>query len=440
MNILMICYYYPPLLDVGCKRSVAFSENFKKHGWNPLVIGVRNPDKNYCLLGNATPPVGMPVEYTNAIFNMYFFLGKINGLLARLLNLIGIKLRRNYLMDLFCIPDHFVGWIPLTVIKGVQVTKKQHIDVIYVSCSPFSSAVIGIMLKKIARKPLVVDFRDPFALKEVSSIFHTPVWRAKLNQAIESWIIKTADIFIVNTEEVKAAYLDQYPASKGKTYAVTNGFDFKYFDNKISDKFDKFTVIYAGLFYFFDKRNEIYTEAFFEGLANLKSKGQINKQNFQFLYFGDEREKICQIGRDHAVDELLVCHERKPYPEVLRNLKKAHLQLLRISKPMISTKLFEGIALNIPFLATIPSGEVEAIVNTYSPASYVVTEGSSEKVAEAILDSRNRYESGSVAANKIDDFEQHYSREKLSLRLMKIINEKLFDRTLSAPFEKEFTT
>jgi len=28
--------YYPPLVDVGCKRSVAFSKYFKKHGWNPF--------------------------------------------------------------------------------------------------------------------------------------------------------------------------------------------------------------------------------------------------------------------------------------------------------------------------------------------------------------------------------------------------------------------
>jgi hypothetical protein len=47
-NILMLCYYYPPLTDVGSKRSVAFSKYFKKHGWNPCVLSVTNPDRAYC--------------------------------------------------------------------------------------------------------------------------------------------------------------------------------------------------------------------------------------------------------------------------------------------------------------------------------------------------------------------------------------------------------
>lgn len=422
MNVLMLCYYYPPLVDVGCKRSVAFSENFKKYGWNPMVISVRNPDKHYCLIGKDAPPIGIVVEYTSSIPNIYFILGKINGLLAMLLRLVKLKLRRNYLLDIFCIPDLFLGWIPLTVVKGIHCIKKHRIDVIYVSCSPFSSAIIGVLIKKVTGKKLVIDFRDPFALKELSSIFEMPSWRVKINKAIESWIIKSTDIFIVNTEEVKTAYLEEYPTSMGKIFAVTNGFDFDYpFEDELP-KFEKFTIIYAGLFYFYDKRNVIHTEAFFSGLAILKSKSFINRENFQFLYFGDEGDEIYRIGKSYAVEDLVICIERKPYAETLRSLKKAHMQLLRISKPMITTKLFEGIALNIPFLATIPVGEVETIIRKFSPASYIVTEKSPEKVAEAILDSRKRYESDNVVANNIEDFKKQFSRENLSLKVMEIIN------------------
>ncbi len=203
MNILMICYYYPPLMDVGSKRSIAFSEYFKKYSWNPYVISVRNPDKHYCTVGKDAPPVGITVEYTFTICNLSHILGKINGALTKLLKIVKLKLRRNYLLDIFCIPDLFIGWIPLTVLKGIKSIKKYNVDIIYVSCSPFSSALIGVLLKKISGKPLVIDFRDPFALKELTLIFATPPWRVKINAAIESWIIKAADLFIVNTEEVK---------------------------------------------------------------------------------------------------------------------------------------------------------------------------------------------------------------------------------------------
>ena len=45
-NILMICYYFPPLTDVGSKRSIAYAKYFKKYGWNPVVLSVKNPDRS----------------------------------------------------------------------------------------------------------------------------------------------------------------------------------------------------------------------------------------------------------------------------------------------------------------------------------------------------------------------------------------------------------
>jgi glycosyltransferase involved in cell wall biosynthesis len=425
MNILMICYYYPPLTDVGCKRSVVFSELFKKNGWNPYVISVSNPDKFYCSPGNDRPPEGISTEYSFSLFNLYKVLGKIHGGFSRLFKLVNIKLSRNYLLDIFCIPDLFLGWIPLAVIKGLKSIRENKIDLIYVSCSPFSSAIIGVLLKRLTGKPLIIDFRDPFALKELSMILETPQWRIKLNEAIENLIIKETDLFIVNTEEVRKAYLEQYPVSHGKTYAVPNGFDERYMVKEELPKFVKFTIIYAGQFYFFDKRNDIHTEAFFGALARLKSTDDISKENFQFLYFGDAKDQISKIAKSHSVEDLVVCSEKKTYAEIVQDIKKSHLQLLRISKPMISTKLFEGVALNIPFLATIPSGEVEAIINKFSPASYVITDYSPERVSGAIIDAQNKYRSGHIESNKVDEFLHYYSREKLTIKLMGIIKQNV---------------
>jgi len=425
MNILMICYYYPPLTDVGCKRSVVFSEYFKQYGWTPFVVSVSNPDKFYCTVGNDTPPEGIPTEYSFSIINPYKFLGKINGVISKLLKLVNIELSRNYLLDIFCIPDLFLGWIPLAVIKGLKSIRKNKIDLVYVSCSPFSSAIIGVLLKRLTGKPLVIDFRDPFALKELSLILETPSWRVKLNETIENSIIKTTDLFIVNTEEVRNAYLEQYPSARGKTYAVPNGFDERQLIREELPKYDKFTIIYAGQFYFFDKRNDIHTNAFFGALGLLKATSEISSLNFQFLYFGDGKNLISDIACNYGVEDLVICSDKKPHAEIMQAIKKSHLQLLRISKPMISTKLFEGIALNIPFLATIPAGEVEGIVNTYSPASYVVTGMDPDLIANAIIDARDKYSDNSRQNNLIDYFLEFYSRKNLTLKLIKIIEQNL---------------
>jgi hypothetical protein len=176
----MICYYYPPLLDVGCRRSVAFSKFMKNHGWQPFVLSVKNPDKTFCQLGQEPPPANIPVVYTRSLFNTYWMFGKINGMLSRLLSFFDIHLKRNYLHDIFSVPDIFVGWIPGAVFSGYRLIKKNQIDCIYVSCSPFSSAIAGIVLKKLTRKILIVDFRDPFSVN-IPDNFGVPHFRKKNN-------------------------------------------------------------------------------------------------------------------------------------------------------------------------------------------------------------------------------------------------------------------
>ena len=420
-NILMLCYYYPPLTDVGSKRSIAFSKYFKKHGWNPYVLSVKNPDKGYCSIGNDKPPEGVTTEYSYSVVNLSRFIGKLNAAVSKALGIINIDIKKNYFYQILCIPDHFVGWIPLTTIKALKLIKKFKIDMIYVSCTPNSSALTGILLKLITGKPLILDFRDPFAVETVFSILNVPKFRMKIDQRIQKYYIKHTDLLIVNNDETKKVYLQEYPEVKDKIFAVHNGFESEYRTQKKAEKHQKFTIVYSGEFYFYALKSEV----FFEGLSLLKQRGKIDKDTFQFIFYGDGKGEIERIARKHGIHDLVFASSRIPYKAVLDIISRSHLQLLRIVKPMISTKLFEGIPLNVPFLATIPSGEVEQIIHAYSPSSYVVTEESAEKVADAVLDAMSKYKNNEIADNHIEEFLNRFSRENLTIDLMNIIEKNI---------------
>ena len=168
------------------------------------------------------------------------------------------------------------------------------------------------------------------------------------------------------------------------------------------------------------------TEQFFGALAQLKSAGDISSENFQFLFFGNEREFIQETAARRGVSDLVVARSRVPYADVLHHVSRSHLMLLRIVKLMISTKLFEGIPLNVPFLATIPHGESEDLVRRYSPGSYVVTEdGSHSDVAEAIRDAMAKYRRNEVPANHVEEFLAQFAREKLAQRVMRIVEDRV---------------
>jgi len=420
----MLCYYYPPLADVGTKRSIAFSKYFKKYGWEPVVISVKNPDRTYCLIGNEDPPCEICTEYSYSIINLYKFLGKCNALLAHMVKVMGIKIKRNYLYDIFCIPDIFWGWIPLTIIKGLKLIKRNHIDVIYVSCSPFSAALIGICLKAVTGKPLIIDFRDIYAL-EVESVKYAsakPLFREKIDKWFENKILNWVNLFIVTSKEMQSMYEQKYPQIDAKIFTVHNGVEPEVLSAyRPVPKYLKFTIAYAGNFYF----EAVGRELFFEALALLHRKGEIHKANFQFIYYGDWSKAIREMSRGFHVEDLVLVNPSISHETLFPIIKRSHLQLLRIIKPMISTKLFEGIALNIPLLAIIPAGEVEEIIKEYSPSSYVVTDQSSEKIADAILDAMHRYEKNKIQDNNVCDFLKRFSRENLTLKIMKIIENNI---------------
>lgn len=420
----MLCYYYPPLVDVGCKRSVAFSKYFKKHGWTPYVLSVKNPDRTFCTVGDDVPPEGVHTEYSYSIINVYKFFGKLNGLLSRILKFIGIKLKRNYFYDIFCIPDIFFGWIPLTTIKGFRLIKQYNIDIIYVSCRPFSSAIIGVLLKAVSKKRLILDFRDPYAL-DVKSISWVSV-RLKLLKSLDKWIesnlLKNTDIFLIVTDELKELYINQFPEIKDKIFTIHNGFDVEFLPREgPTSKYPKFTITYVGNFYF----RPIESEIFFKGLSLLKNSRKINKDSFQFLFYGDCKNRIHKIAMKYGIEDLVVATSRTPYKDIIQVISKSHLQFIRALECALPTKIFDGIVLNIPLLATIPAGEAENIIRKYSPGSYIIKNKSSENIAEAILDAMAKYEKQEIQDNHVKEFLDHFSRENLTLRLMNIIEEQL---------------
>lgn len=420
----MICYYYPPLTDVGAKRSVAFSKYFRKHGWNPFVLSVKNPDRAYCSVGRDDPPEGVPTEYSCSVINLYRLLGKMNGALARVLRPFGVEVERNYFHDLVCYPDHFWGWIPLTTLKGARMIREHKIDAVYVSCTPFSAALIGVFLKKLTKKPLILDFRDPFAVG-VSSYAGISRVRRAASGWFEKMFMKHADLFFVTSEETRQAYIREYPWIEGKAFTIYNGFDQVHSPDGSKGKFDKFSIIYTGQFYTYGPNHQLYTDMFFQALAHMKSSGDISYDNFQFLFYGNEHKMIEDIARGFGVSDLVTARSRIPYHEILEKISRSHLMLLRIVKLMISTKLFEGIPLNVPFLATIPNGEVEDIIRTYSPGSYIVTEHDTYlDVAQAIRDAMQKYHDNKMPGNHVQKFLDKFTRENMTKELMEIVDKK----------------
>ncbi|HOK42022.1 MAG TPA: hypothetical protein PLD27_13410, partial [bacterium] len=202
-KILMIAYYFPPLGGGGVPRPLKFCKYLPKFGWQPIVLTSKNgvgPVYDKTLLDELNTYKDVKVYRT-----LSFELGALKKLLLRqsakqlersekqnidskiensrhiieqknntkspnticrftkriitlffqkIYNLIFIFLKK------ICIPDDKILWALPSFFAALRIIKKENPDLIFVTIPPYSSFILGALLKKCTGKKLVVDYRD----------------------------------------------------------------------------------------------------------------------------------------------------------------------------------------------------------------------------------------------------------------------------------------
>ena len=115
---------------------------------------------------------------------------------------------KDTITDLLALPDTEIGWLPSSVRAGLKIIKTHNIDVIYVTGGPWTSLLIAAMLKKLTRKPLVLDFRDPWVTNPIFLIKST--LSRKIESFLERNVVTSADHIVTNTEELRQDFLNRY--------------------------------------------------------------------------------------------------------------------------------------------------------------------------------------------------------------------------------------
>jgi glycosyltransferase involved in cell wall biosynthesis len=417
-RILLISYYYPPLTDVGGLRALGFSKYLPLYGWEPYVLSVRNPDKGYCSVGKDKPPRGVKVFYSWSIINVSQIFGKLNRLLILAFKLFGRRLNTNVVANLFGIPDIFLGWIPLSIIKALKIVRKYKIDIIYVSCKPFSSALIGVFLKRVKKKPLILDLRDPtvFSLYDQHSLSFK--FYVKLSKAIEKGVLKKVDKIIFVTKTTEQEYLSTYPFLKGKTCHIYNGFFSEFYPKTEVKPFDTFTITYVGNYYprYYD------SELLFQTLKKIIMRGIIPRSDIKFLYLGDNTDWFKHMREKYDLSDVVICPGKVSRQESIETLFKSSVIYLRIVEDRISTKLYEGLSTGNPLLAAISNKEVIKIIKRYSPQSIITKPHDIDLLAEAIEKLYNQWKQGKLQRRVNNEYLKRFDKQFLTKEFAKELN------------------
>jgi len=420
-RVLMISYYYPPLLDVGALRALGFSRYLPEYGWQPYVVSVKNPDPAYCLLGQEPCPEQVKIIYTRSLVNLARLNGLINGALCRLLGFLGCENIQNP-ADILFLPDIFVGWIPLSCWTAYRLIRRYGIEVIYVSAKPFSSTLTGLLLKRLTGKFLILDFRDPISLEAMEGDEPAESNRLywKIIRKLEHLVVKQADWLLVTSRKTQEKYLSLYPFLKDRCSVIYNGF----FDELLpksqpSASSCRFSIIYTGNFYPTLPGSDI----FFQGLQQVLAEGKIPRHKISFLYFGDNREWFQGMREKYGLYDVAWHCGHTSRRKALQHISDSSLFLLRSRGNMVSAKLYEALALGKPILSLDSTEEVSQLIRSYSSNFYLLFSGDGPaKVAEAIHHAYTRWEMGDWPAVPNPEYLEKFNKRQLTGQLAAILD------------------
>lgn len=293
---------------------------------------------------------------------------------------------KSALSTAFKTPDEHVGWVPFAVAAGLRAARKRRPHAILVSAPPHSSHLAGVILSKLLRRPLIVDFRDPWTMNEDADKYWSTDWVRRWNDRLERFVLRRARYVIVNTRTAQQMFLERYPWLRTRLTTITNGFDPAVLDNLIPCKFDKFTLTHAGSFY--AERNP---DCFLKGLARWlnPAKDPMRRRSTQVLFIGRSDASVLQTITRLRLEDIVTLVPPMPPSELYPILVGSSALLLMLgfrecSRYVIPAKLYDYLAVGQPIMAFVPEqGEVSTLLSNRG-LHCVVTRDDPDTVARAL--------------------------------------------------------
>jgi len=402
---LIVAYYYPPLGGGGVFRSLKFSRYLPEFDYKPYVLTVKNS-----LLKLKDPLLMNEIPSEARIIRTFSFEHRIFRAPRHFLN-ISLKW--------FFVPDENIGWLPTAVSKGSKLIKKNNIDVIFASGPVWTTFLIGYLLKKKTKKPLIIDFRDPWINN--SNVSYPSKVHEFIEKKLEKTIMTQANYITVVSDLIKKDLIKRYPFVASKIETLTNGFDPEDFKNiAIKNKTSKFTITYTGSIYGLRT-----ARSFLIGLKKLIIQNDDLEKNIEVLFIGNYGAETARLVKELQLEKYVKLKGQISHKKCLEYLISSDVLLLLItSKENLTGKMFEYFASQKPIIAISPiDGLASKLIRSIN-AGTVIPPRNIELVKKTILFYYNRWRNEKLFqppnySAKIEKFDRKILTQRLS---------KIFDK------------
>ncbi|PSU56695.1 hypothetical protein C9I90_12240 [Photobacterium aphoticum] len=314
----MIAYYTPPFAGVGQFRINKFikyisnSEEISKL----TVISVSN--EAYTDICNNEIHIAK---------NVYVYKTAYSKLLGNIFNEEGLI------------------WAPYLVPKLIKELKNEDYDSIYINGNPFFHIPICIVICKIFKVKVIVDYRDPWLLSPYRSM---STLKRVIISFLENFVVKNCRYLINVTKQATDIHVNHYSkVDRDKFITIENGFDIDDFHQVATNKTGALDIVnIVG-----NRQIIVYSGKFsdFRNPKNFLNALRAHTDKYFFLHIGGEERHITDQIKELHLEDSYFCTGYLAYSEAISIMKKSHFGLIISGghpyEP--TTKVFDYIALNL---------------------------------------------------------------------------------------------
>lgn len=451
----MVAYLFPPAGGIGAagsQRVLKFAKYLPRHCWQPVILTCKEEyyetylSLDQTLLEKIRP--GTPIIRTAVIRWFAKFLQSQKAIKTRVLHrqttpvALGAmsstadrSLGRGWyqcfkdtITDLFEIPDEEMGWFLPAVWAGLRAIKKESIDAIYSTGKPWTAHLIGLALQRLTRKPLIVDFRDPW----MTNPFRTQYSALKdgLEATLEKRVIENASVVIANTDELREEFLRRFPRQPRNKFAtLLNGFDPDDYSSETnpnnSDCNRFFTITHTGFLY--GKRDP---KIFLDAVRLLLEEQRVDRRKLKIFFTGSIElpYNLTEYLSANGLREVVALHDHVPHEQSLKYLLASDVLLLLQpgTKTQIPSKLFEYIGMKKPIVAISPSDGATCRLMIEEGLGPVADPDSVQEIEQVLHTLYQAWRNGSLSSTVNNEAHQKFDVRNITASLASTLSHLVY--------------
>lgn len=374
-RVLIITYYWPPSGGAGVQRWLKFVKYLCEFGWEPIVYTAENGEMPVIDLSLEKDIPKNTTVLKTKIWEPYSvykaFIGKkqnekINSSFLTESKKPGITEKISvWIRGNFFIPDARKFWIKPSVNYLTEYLKKNPVDVIISSGPPHSMHLIALGIKKnFSNVKWVADFRDPWTNIDFYKELMLSSSSDKKHKQLEKEVLKNADAVLSIGSGMNEEFKQILGNNPEKFSVITNGYDEDDVFKGELEKDEKFSIAHIGTLV--KSRNP---ETLWKVLKLLVETNENFKKDLEIKLVGKVDYFVNERLKHYGLDSYVRKIDYLPHNEVIKEQQKTKVLLLLVNntpnaKSILTGKIFEYLAANVPILAIGPTdGDLAAILN-----------------------------------------------------------------------------